>query len=69
MQIIATKDILSCKGDYTVPKGRLLRISAFSEIRSSCLGLVFAGLFAVGTFSPEGFAAFWDINKLLDEDS
>ena len=68
MQMIATRDIVNFEGDYTVPKGRLLRISAFGAIQSSLIGLIFAGLFAVGAFSPEGFAANWNINKILVEE-
>ena len=65
MQIIATKNIVSSNGEYVVPKGRMLRISAFSELSASSTGLVFAGLFAVGAFHPGGFAAKWDVNRLL----
>jgi hypothetical protein len=67
MQLIATDNIANSSNDYVVPKGRLLRISAFGEITSSSIGLIFAGLFAAGAFHPEGFAAHWDINKILVE--
>lgn len=66
MQIIATDDIANSDGKYIVPKGRLLRLSAFSEM-PSCLGLIFAGLFAVGTFYPQGFAAQWDLCRIIIE--
>ena len=69
MQLIATDNIANSSNEYVVPKGRLLRISAFGEITSSSIGLIFAGLFAVGAFHPEGFAAHWDINKILVEGS
>ena len=67
MQIIATRDIANLEGNYVVPKGRMLRISAFGEIRSALTGFIFAGLFAVGAFSPVGFAVNWDIKKILLE--
>ena len=69
MQLIATDNIANSSNEYVVPKGRLLRISAFGEITSSSIGLIFAGLFAVGAFHPEGFAAHWDINKILVEET
>jgi len=66
MQLIATQDIINLTGDYVVPQGRILRISAFSELPStSSPGLLFAGLFGVGAFSPQGFATQWDIHKIL----
>ena len=67
MQLIATDNIANSRNDYVVPKGRLLRISAFGEITSSSIGLIFAGLFAAGAFHADGFAAHWDINKILVE--
>lgn len=67
MQIIATDDIANSNGEYVVSKGRLLRISAFSEMPSSCLGLIFSGLFAVGAFHPQGFATQWDICRIITE--
>lgn len=69
MQIIATKDIVNVEGSHTVPRGRLLRISAFGESPSSLVGLIFAGLFASGAFNPAGFSANWDINKILVEEN
>ena len=69
MQLIATDNIANSSNEYVVPKGRLLRISAFGEITSSSLGLIFAGLFSAGAFHPEGFAAHWDIKKILVEES
>ena len=66
MQLIATKDILNITGDYVVPQGRILRISAFSELPAvSSPGLLFAGLFGVGAFPPQGFATQWDIHKIM----
>ena len=66
MQLIATKDIVNIKGDYVVPQGRILRISAFSELPSvASPGLLFAGLFGVGAFPPQGFTTQWDIHKIL----
>lgn len=65
MQIIATDDITNSNGEYVLPKGRLLRISAFSEMPSSCFGLIFAGLFAAGAFHPQGFATQWDICRII----
>jgi len=66
MQLIATKDIKNLTGDYVVPRGRTLRISAFSELPSSSSpGLLFAGLLGVGVFPPQGFASQWDIHKIL----
>ena len=67
MQLIATDNMANSSNEYVVPKGRLLRISAFGEITSSSIGLIFAGLFAVGAFHPKGFAAHWDINKIMVE--
>ena len=67
MQLIATDNIANSSNDYVIPKGRLLRISAFGEITSSSIGLIFAGLFAAGAFHPKGFAAHWDINKIMVE--
>jgi hypothetical protein len=67
MQLIATDNIANSSNDYVVPRGRLLRISAFGETTSSSIGLIFAGLFAAGAFHPEGFATHWDINKILVE--
>ena len=67
MQLIATKDIESLTGVYVVPRGRVLRISAFGELPSnSSTGLLFAGLLGVGVFPPQGFATQWDIHKILD---
>jgi len=67
MQLIATRDIKNLTGDYVVPQGRVLRISAFSELPSSnSPGLLFAGLLGVGAFSPQGFATQWDIHKILN---
>jgi len=66
MQLIATKDIENLTGDYVVPRGRVLRISAFGELPSrSSPGLLFAGLLGVGVFPPQGFATQWDIHKIL----
>jgi len=66
MQLIATKDIKNLTGDYVVPRGRVLRISAFGELPSSSSpGLLFAGLLGVGAFPPQGFASQWDIHKIL----
>ena len=66
MQLIATKDIKNLTGDYVVPRGRVLRISAFGELpTSSSPGLLFAGLLGVGVFPPQGFATQWDIHKIL----
>jgi hypothetical protein len=63
-QIIATNNIVSSDGKYTIPKGRLLRITAFIDM-PPCTGFLFAGLLAAGGFRPEGFAAKWDIEKIL----
>ena len=67
MQLIATKDIKNITGDYVIPQGRVLRVSAFSELPSTdSPGLLFAGLLGVGAFSPRGFATQWDIHKILN---
>ena len=66
MRLIATKDIENLTGDYVVPRGRVLRISAFGELPSrSSPGLLFAGLLGVGVFPPQGFSTRWDIHKIL----
>ena len=66
-QVIATNNIENCEGGYTIPKGRLLRITAFTDISLlSTIGFLFSGLLAAGAFSPEGFAAVWDIKKGFD---
>ena len=64
-KIIATNNIMSNDGKYSIPKGRISRITAFVDMSSS-IGFLFAGLLAMGGFSPEGFAATWDIEKILD---
>lgn len=64
-QIIATDNIASDDGQYIIPKGRMLRISAFIDSSLSSTGFLFSGLLAAGAFSPQGFAAEWDIETIL----
>ena len=67
MQLIATKDIKNLSGDYLIPRGRVLRLSAFGEMPcTGSPGLLFAGLLGAGAFSPRGFATHWDIHKILN---
>jgi hypothetical protein len=65
-QVITIDNIESNDGKYLIPKGRLLRITAFIELSLSSTGLLFSGLLAAGAFRPDGFAAQWDIEKLFD---
>jgi len=67
-QLIATRDIHSHDKSYIVPKGRLLRVTAFSELPSHEVGLLFSGLFGVGAFTAKGFAAKWDIKKIISDE-
>lgn len=60
----ATRDILNCEGDYTLPKGRLVRLTGFVE-DAGAVNLNFSGLLAVGSFGAEGFAAQWDIQRIV----
>jgi hypothetical protein len=64
-QVIATENIMSHDGKYVIPKGRLMRITAFVELPSLSAGFLFSGLLAVGAFLPYGFATEWDIEKIL----
>jgi hypothetical protein len=68
-KVIATDNIRSQDGQYVIPKGRVVRITGFMSLPSLTTGLAFCGLLAAGAFSPEGFAAVWDIDKMfgLDE--
>lgn len=64
VQLIATTDIQNHDKSYTVPRGRLLRVTAFSDLAANDFGFLFAGLFAAGSFAPRGFATKWDVNKI-----
>jgi hypothetical protein len=65
-QVIATDNIANNDGCYIIPKGRVLRITAFIDLPVATTGFLFAGLLAIGAFPPEGFAAEWDLVKLFD---
>lgn len=65
--IIATADIASDDGRYVIPKGRIMRITAFAELALSTTGFLFCGLLAAGAFRPEGFSAVWDIEKIFGD--
>jgi hypothetical protein len=65
--IIATANIASDDGRYVIPKGRIMRITAFVDLALSTTGILFCGLLAAGAFRPEGFAAVWDIEKIFDD--
>jgi len=69
VQLIATIDIDNYDKSYTVPKGRLLRVTAFSELPSHEIGLLFSGLFGAGAFAAKGFATKWDIKKIVNDDA
>lgn len=63
-QVIATENILSNDGQYVIPKGRLIRITAFCGSTFPDIGILFSGLLAAGPFHPKGFSAKWDIMRL-----
>lgn len=67
MQVIATEDIHNLMQDYTIPKGRMLRISAFTELPQNAVGFLFAGLFGAGSFQSRGFSAKWDIVEIINQ--
>lgn len=68
-KLIATGDIKSADGRHVIPKGRIMRITAFAELATSATGLLFCGLLAAGAFRPEGFASVWDVAKIFDCDT
>jgi len=68
-QLIATKNIHSHDKSYTVPKGRLLRVSAFSDLPSDDVGFLFSGLLGAGPFAAIGFSTKWDINKIFSQEA
>lgn len=67
-KVIATANIPSEDGRMVIPKGRIVRITGFMELPSLTAGFAFCGMLAAGAFSPEGFAAVWDVEKIFDLD-
>lgn len=65
-KVIATDNVSSEDGRSLIPKGRVVRITGFTELPSLTAGFAFCGMLAAGSFPPEGFSAVWDLDKMFD---